>query len=83
MLLEAVYWFSHDALLVVEETEFEKSISLSRFISLLVRDVQELFQMLDSLMHISIFWMRLRQLFVSFPLFWFIFGLLAQSQELI
>jgi len=68
MLLKAFYSFLDDFFLVVKQTKLKECIGLSRLVSLLVCNRQQLFEMLNSFLYIFILWVRLCQLSVSLSL---------------
>jgi len=65
VLLKALNSFFDDFFLIVKQTKFEESISLSWFVSFLIGNCEELFQMLNSFLDISVLRMRLCQLPMS------------------
>ena len=54
MLLKALNCFFDDFLLIIKQTKFKECISLSRLISLLICNRQQLFKMLNGFLHIFI-----------------------------
>jgi hypothetical protein len=83
VLLEAVHRLPHDSLLVVKETQFQESVRLSGLVPLLIGYVQQVFQMLDSLVHIPILRVGLCQLFMSFASLGLIVRFFTQVQEFV
>ena len=83
MLLKGVHRLSDDALLIVEETQLEESVRLSWLVPLLIRYVEQVLQMLDRLVHVSILRVRLSQLLMRLTCFRFVVRFFTQLQELV
>ena len=69
--------------MVVEETQLQKCICLSLLVALFVGNIEQVFQVFDSSMDVSILGVDFSQLFVSFASLGFIIGLLAKVEEFV
>ena len=81
MLLKTLNRFFDDFFLVVQQTELQECVCLCGLVPLLIGNIEQLLQMLNSLLHISILGMRLRQLSVSLSLLVRHISLLRDFQE--
>lgn len=82
VLLKALDGFFDNFLLIVQQTQFQEGISLSRLVSLLVGNVEQLLQMLDGLLHVLVLGVRLGELSVGLGLLLRHVFLLGDFEEL-
>jgi len=83
VLLEAVDRPADEAVLVIKEAQLQKSVGLSLLVALLVGDVEQVLQVLDGVLDVTVLGVDLGELFVRLAGLGFIIGLLAEVEELV
>jgi hypothetical protein len=69
--------------LVVQETKLQKCVGLINFVFVFTGNHEQLRQVLDCCLHVSILGVGFSQLSVGLALPWLVFGLLAKTEELL